>query len=115
MGVGTAGGLGWGGWRWRPGQRHPEASTNSVHGCGNVVVALWPSLALDLPGRVLSCPYCRAAHACGCRAQVWQFTLTNVEFKLNASGTGSMQNAPEIKCDKVKVVCIDAGLVKTGP
>lgn len=41
---------------------------------------------------------------------VWQFNLENVIFKLNTSGQGSMTTAPEVTCDKAKVICIDAAL-----
>lgn len=42
--------------------------------------------------------------------QVWQFTLSNVSFKLNAAGTGSMKKAPEVTCAKMKMVCVDQSL-----
>jgi hypothetical protein len=42
--------------------------------------------------------------------QVWQFTLSDVAFKLNASGTGSLKKAPEVTCDKAKIVCVDIKL-----
>lgn len=41
---------------------------------------------------------------------MWQFTVLNVAFKLNASGTGTMKKAPEVKCDKMKIVCVDQSL-----
>ncbi|WIA22082.1 hypothetical protein OEZ86_008500 [Tetradesmus obliquus] len=41
---------------------------------------------------------------------VWQFTLSDVAFKLNASGTGSLKKAPEVTCDKAKIVCVDIKL-----
>lgn len=43
---------------------------------------------------------------------VWQFTLSNVTFKLNASGTGSMKKAPEVACDKMKIICVDQSLAQ---
>lgn len=42
--------------------------------------------------------------------QVWQFTLSDVAFKLNASGTGSLKKAPEVTCEKAKVTCVDIKL-----
>jgi hypothetical protein len=42
--------------------------------------------------------------------QVWQFTLSDVAFKLNASGTGSLKKAPEVTCEKAKIVCVDIKL-----
>lgn len=44
-------------------------------------------------------------------AQVWQFKLKNVVFKLNATG-GSAVNAPEVHCDVAKVVAADAKLAQ---
>ena len=44
--------------------------------------------------------------------QVWQFTLSNVSFKLNATGTGSMKKAPEVNCDKMKIICVDQSLAQ---
>lgn len=44
--------------------------------------------------------------------QVWQFTLSNVTFKLNATGTGSMKKAPEVSCDKMKIICVDQSLAQ---
>lgn len=44
--------------------------------------------------------------------QVWQFTLSNVTFKLNATGTGSMKKAPEVACDKMKIICVDQSLAQ---
>lgn len=46
---------------------------------------------------------------------MWQFTLSDVAFKLNASGTGSMKKAPEVNCDKMKIVCVDEKLAREGP
>lgn len=46
---------------------------------------------------------------------VWQFTLKDVSFKLNMSGTGSVSSAPEIICEKAKVVCVDAKLIDQPP
>mmetsp|Transcript_18565 Transcript_18565/g.39848 ORF Transcript_18565/g.39848 Transcript_18565/m.39848 type:complete len:120 (+) Transcript_18565:222-581(+) len=43
---------------------------------------------------------------------VWQFTLENVSMKLNQTGTGSMNNAPEVCCDRAKVVCVDSKLLE---
>jgi hypothetical protein len=42
--------------------------------------------------------------------QVWQFTLSDVAFKLNHTGTGSLKKAPEVTCDKAKIVCVDIKL-----
>lgn len=42
--------------------------------------------------------------------QVWQFTLSDVSFKLNASGTGTMKKAPEVTCEKMKIICVDQSL-----
>mmetsp|Transcript_2764 Transcript_2764/g.5704 ORF Transcript_2764/g.5704 Transcript_2764/m.5704 type:complete len:122 (-) Transcript_2764:195-560(-) len=41
---------------------------------------------------------------------VWQFTLENVALRLN-HGNSAMGAAPEIKCDKAKVVCVDCRLL----
>eukprot|EP00878_Enallax_costatus_P002441 GHUV01002618.1.p2 GENE.GHUV01002618.1~~GHUV01002618.1.p2 ORF type:complete len:119 (+),score=39.72 GHUV01002618.1:313-669(+) len=41
---------------------------------------------------------------------VWQFLLSDVAFKLSATGTGSMKKAPEVTCDKAKIVCVDIKL-----
>jgi hypothetical protein len=43
---------------------------------------------------------------------VWQFTLADVSFKLNAAGTGSMKKAPEVTCDKMKIICVDQSLAQ---
>lgn len=46
--------------------------------------------------------------------QVWQFTLSNVAFRLNPSGTGSLKKSAEVLCDKAKIVCVDVKLASTG-
>uniref|UniRef100_A0A7R9V6L5 Transcription initiation factor IIA subunit 2 n=1 Tax=Chlamydomonas euryale TaxID=1486919 RepID=A0A7R9V6L5_9CHLO len=42
---------------------------------------------------------------------VWQFTLENVVLKLN-QGSGSMSSAPQIQCERAKVVCMDCKLLE---
>jgi hypothetical protein len=44
--------------------------------------------------------------------QVWQFSLADVSFKLNAAGTGSMKKAPEVTCEKMKIICVDQSLAQ---
>jgi transcription initiation factor TFIIA small subunit len=41
---------------------------------------------------------------------VWQFLLTDVSLRLNATGQGSAKRAPEVKCDACKIVCVDQKL-----
>ncbi|KAI8477023.1 MAG: hypothetical protein J3K34DRAFT_498347 [Monoraphidium minutum] len=46
---------------------------------------------------------------------VWQFVMTNVAFRLNAAGHGSLRKAAEVRSDKVKLVCVDAKLAQAAP
>jgi hypothetical protein len=46
---------------------------------------------------------------------VWQFTLSDVAFRLNANGSGSMKKAPEVACEKMKIVCVDEKLARENP
>jgi len=39
---------------------------------------------------------------------VWQFLLTDVSFRLNASGQGSARRSPEVKCEALKIICVDS-------
>lgn len=41
---------------------------------------------------------------------VWQFVMTDVSFKLNASGHGSIRKAIEMHSDRMKLVCVDSKL-----
>jgi transcription initiation factor TFIIA small subunit len=41
---------------------------------------------------------------------VWQFLLTDVSLRVNATGAGSAKRAPEVKCDALKIVCVDQKL-----
>jgi hypothetical protein len=38
--------------------------------------------------------------------------MTDVVFKLNATGTGSIRKAAEMRSDKVKLVCVDSKLAQ---
>lgn len=42
--------------------------------------------------------------------QQWQFYLKDVSFKINAAG-GSTANSPEVKADKVSIVCMADNLL----
>mmetsp|Transcript_36990 Transcript_36990/g.94572 ORF Transcript_36990/g.94572 Transcript_36990/m.94572 type:complete len:137 (-) Transcript_36990:35-445(-) len=41
----------------------------------------------------------------------WQFYLKDAAFKILASGSGSVANAPEVKADKVSLVCMADNLL----
>jgi hypothetical protein len=36
--------------------------------------------------------------------------MTNVTFRLNPQGQGSLRKAAELKADKLKLICVDAKL-----
>ena len=38
--------------------------------------------------------------------------MTNVSFKLNSQGHGSLRKAAEMKSEKMKLVCVDAKLAQ---
>lgn len=46
--------------------------------------------------------------------QVWQFTLSDVKFKLVRPATALLKKAPEVACDKAKIVCVDVKLAPQG-
>jgi hypothetical protein len=84
--------------------------------CIYCTLQVWQFALSDAPSVGLSCAAALFAaepvsHAVQyLRLQVWQFTLSDVAFKLNASGTGSLKKAPEVTCDKAKIVCVDIKL-----
>lgn len=38
--------------------------------------------------------------------------MTNVSFKLNSQGHGSLRKAAEMRSDKMKLVCVDAKIAQ---
>eukprot|EP00798_Chlamydomonas_sp_ICE-L_P008049 gene8049-1283_t len=46
---------------------------------------------------------------------IWQFTLEDVNVRINQAGNGTMLSSPEIICDKARVVCVDAKLLEITP
>eukprot|EP01025_Chloroclados_australasicus_P047351 TRINITY_DN5289_c0_g1_i1.p3 TRINITY_DN5289_c0_g1~~TRINITY_DN5289_c0_g1_i1.p3 ORF type:complete len:122 (-),score=10.50 TRINITY_DN5289_c0_g1_i1:254-619(-) len=43
---------------------------------------------------------------------MWTFELTDAKVKVNGSGQGSFTNVPEIKADKIKIICVDKKVVQ---
>lgn len=43
---------------------------------------------------------------------VWTFIVSDATFKTNPTGTGTMTNVPEVKVDRVKIVCVDNKLLQ---
>ena len=41
---------------------------------------------------------------------VWQFEVRDATFKLTPKAQGSLANAPQLKADKLKMICVDARL-----
>jgi hypothetical protein len=45
-------------------------------------------------------------------AQVWQFTLQNVNFRVSQGSGSTGSGSVDIRCDKAKVICVDCKLLE---